>query len=266
MDHIDARASLKAGAIGALGSVPGTVCAHPLDVLKIRMQTTDKGTLLDAARGVHREHGYRGFYKGLVPALEQRFLSRGPMFLVSEVSTQLVARHLRFGELGSRACGSVMSGYVVGFLQALSEYRKKLLSQYVVDAVGARFGHLISDAARAGQLRTGLLRRMHAAAVCSSVFDGTFFCTRDALSAHLNPPLAYGVAAATAVLVAYPADTAVARMLIVPPNQPISCMRHHIFLDARGFRGLPARASEFFISYAVMGLIDMILNQHIVWI
>ena len=28
--------------------------------------------------------------------------------------------------------------YRQGFLQALSEYRKKLLSQYVVDAVGAR--------------------------------------------------------------------------------------------------------------------------------
>ena len=28
--------SRHGGAIGALGSVPGTVCAHPLDVLKIR--------------------------------------------------------------------------------------------------------------------------------------------------------------------------------------------------------------------------------------
>ena len=28
--------AMGAGAIGALGSVPGTVCAHPLDVIKIR--------------------------------------------------------------------------------------------------------------------------------------------------------------------------------------------------------------------------------------
>ena len=76
-------APLQQGAIGALGSLPGTVCAHPLDVLKIRSQTTGERPLL-AARRIHGNCGWRGFYRGLLPALEQRLLSRGPMFLVSE--------------------------------------------------------------------------------------------------------------------------------------------------------------------------------------
>ena len=38
---IDVVACLRMGATGALGAVPGTVCAHPFDVLKIRMQTTN---------------------------------------------------------------------------------------------------------------------------------------------------------------------------------------------------------------------------------
>lgn len=254
-------APLQQGAIGALGSVPGTVCAHPLDVLKIRLQTTTRsGSLPDAARSLFRERGFRGFYQGLLPALEQRFLSRGPMFLVSEVSTDLVAQHFSCSELQARLAGSALSGYFVGFLQALSEYRKKLLSQGVISASRARPGSLCADAWNAGLFRSGLLQRMHAAAVCCSVFDSSFFCTRDFLSHTLPPPLAYGIAAAMAVVMAYPVDTAVSRMLILPPHKPVACMRHYIFLDARGFRGLPARSGEFFISYAVTGLVDMVFR------
>ncbi|CAK9118485.1 unnamed protein product [Durusdinium trenchii] len=222
-------APIQQGAIGALGSLPGTVCAHPLDVVKIRSLDARSHmatcSLLDAARGIFRDRGVRGFYRGLLPALEQRFLSRGPMFLVSEVSTQVVAERVPCTELQARACGSALSGYVVGCLQGVSEYRKKLLSQGVVLASEAGWGNICSQAWGAGLLRKGLLRRMHAAALCCSVFDSTFFCTRDFLTTYLAPPLAYGMAAATAVVVAYPLDTAVSRMLIVPPHKPVACMR-----------------------------------------
>ena len=54
--------------------VPGTLCAHPFDVLKIRMQTTSTGTYADAARHIAGgPKGLLGFYGGLVPALEQRY-------------------------------------------------------------------------------------------------------------------------------------------------------------------------------------------------
>ena len=33
---LDAIACLRQGSIGALGAIPGTMCAHPMDVLKIR--------------------------------------------------------------------------------------------------------------------------------------------------------------------------------------------------------------------------------------
>ncbi|CAJ1348208.1 unnamed protein product [Effrenium voratum] len=255
---MDTRSSLQQGAVGAIGSLPGTICAHPLDVVKIRLQTTDCGSHLTAARSIFYSKGLFGFYQGLMPALEQRFLSRGPMFLVSEVCTQQVSKHLACNELQARACGSSLSGYLVGFLQGLPEYRKKLLSQGVVTASDARWGRLCQEAYGAGLWRTGLLRRMHAAALCCSAFDGTFFCTRDLLLRHFSHPLAYGLAAAAAVLVAYPIDTAVSRMMIVPPRQPVARLRHYIFPDARAFRGLPARAGEFFISYAVTGTVEML--------
>eukprot|EP00913_Durusdinium_trenchii_P033422 g31290.t1 len=121
------------------------------------------------------------------------------MFLVSEVSTQVVAERVPCTELQARC------------LQGVSEYRKKLLSQGVVLASEAGWGNICSQAWGAGLLRKGLLRRMHAAALCCSVFDSTFFCTRDFLTTYLAPPLAYGMAAATAVVVAYPLDTAVSR-------------------------------------------------------
>jgi hypothetical protein len=33
---LDSIACLRQGCIGALGAIPGTMCAHPMDVLKIR--------------------------------------------------------------------------------------------------------------------------------------------------------------------------------------------------------------------------------------
>ena len=35
---IDVIACLRMGAIGGLGAIPGTLCAHPCDVVKINMQ------------------------------------------------------------------------------------------------------------------------------------------------------------------------------------------------------------------------------------
>ena len=37
---LDAIACLRQGSIGALGAIPGTMCAHPMDVLKIRYVIT----------------------------------------------------------------------------------------------------------------------------------------------------------------------------------------------------------------------------------
>ena len=88
---MDAHECLRRGAIGAVGAVPGTVLAHPFDVLKIRMQTSPATapSVALAARGVFASHGLRGFYRGLAAGVQQKVLTRGPMFLASEACTQL---------------------------------------------------------------------------------------------------------------------------------------------------------------------------------
>eukprot|EP00930_Biecheleria_cincta_P008153 TRINITY_DN109532_c0_g1_i1.p1 TRINITY_DN109532_c0_g1~~TRINITY_DN109532_c0_g1_i1.p1 ORF type:complete len:263 (-),score=24.77 TRINITY_DN109532_c0_g1_i1:56-844(-) len=259
---IDVAACFHQGAIGAIGSVPGTICAHPFDVLKIHMQTTDRGTHMQAARLILTKRGVPGFYRGLFPALEQRFVARGPMFLVSEVCTQTLELYTPLHDLQARGVGSCMSGYIVGFLQAVPEYRKKLLSQGVTTVAETRWFSLWNSARTAGLLRTGLHRRLHAAAMCCAVFDSTFFFMRDVLMARdgFAPPIAYGCAAATAVIVAYPLDTAVSKMLVVPPSKPVLPFRHNLSMNRAAFRGIPARGAEFFVSYAATGLIAMYMQ------
>ena len=86
-----------------------------------------------------------GFYRGLVPAIEQRIVARGPMFLVSELFTQGVENNTSLSGTSARWTGSVASGYVVGVMAGLAEYRKKLLSQSVITAKEARWGALVKS-------------------------------------------------------------------------------------------------------------------------
>lgn len=153
--ELDVKACLRQGAIGALGAVPGTLCAHPMDVIKIRMQITGAGSYREALSQITGNgNGMKGFYRGLIPAIEQRMVARGPMFLVSELYTQNVEKYagltvihsctLGCSETGvqgvkARFVGSVGSGYTVGFLAGLAEYRKKMLSQGIITAKEARY-------------------------------------------------------------------------------------------------------------------------------
>eukprot|EP00658_Telonema_sp_P-2_P024658 TRINITY_DN19916_c0_g1_i2.p1 TRINITY_DN19916_c0_g1~~TRINITY_DN19916_c0_g1_i2.p1 ORF type:complete len:157 (+),score=37.79 TRINITY_DN19916_c0_g1_i2:226-696(+) len=120
-EELDVGACLRQGAIGALGAIPGTFCAHPCDVIKIRMQITGAGSYQGAIRGIIKEAGgVRGFYRGLTPAIEQRMVARGPMFLVSELFTQNVERYMGLEGVKARFVGSVGSGYTVGFLAGIA--------------------------------------------------------------------------------------------------------------------------------------------------
>ena len=49
--EIDVAECLRRGAIGALGAIPGTLAAHPIDLVKIRIQT-GAGSLRAAMRGL----------------------------------------------------------------------------------------------------------------------------------------------------------------------------------------------------------------------
>jgi hypothetical protein len=148
----------------------------PIPLLRtiiIRMQTTSSGGYRSAFSHITSPSvaggsgGVFGFYRGLVPAVEQRIVARGPMFLVSELFTQGVENNTSLSGTSARWTGS--------------EYRKKLLSQSVITAKEARWGTLVKSAMHAGE-GTSLIRRLHAAGTCAAVYDSTFFTTQEYLS------------------------------------------------------------------------------------
>jgi len=286
--ELDGWAMLKMGCVGALGAIPGTIGAHPCDVMKIRMQTTNSGTYREAVKaiaGISYENGKMqgkpsgmlNFYRGLPPAIEQRIVARGPMFLVSELCTQLVERYTGLKDVSARWAGSVWSGYTVGALAGLAEYRKKLLSQNVISVKEARWDNLYKTAVQAGE-RRALFSRLHSAGVCAALYDSTFFSTQHYLqhTCGYGAVPSYASAAASAVCVGFLFDTTVARIMIVPPNKPVDGFFRSLALliwnaapkepstvtrilkgVRMGYRGLPARVLEFSVSYGITGAVSV---------
>jgi hypothetical protein len=82
--EIDVRQCLKDGAIGSLGAIPGTIASHPFDAIKIRVQATGD-RVIKAVPFVLSN----GIYSGLFAGIQQKILTRGPMFLFSALSTNI---------------------------------------------------------------------------------------------------------------------------------------------------------------------------------
>ena len=264
---MDVEACLRMGLTGALGALPGTCAAHPMDVLKISLQTAPASSsgpsYSTAARSIHAASGW---YRGLRPALEQRATARFPMFFLSELYTQLVERHTGLSGTEARGVGSVGSGYTTGVLASLAEYRKKLLAVQACTVEEASILRIVGTARATGHVPS-LLRRAHAAGACSAAYDGAFFSTQHHLAHERGWAAApsYGAAAAAAVLGSFFFDTCVARMMVVPPGQRVAGLLETAASIIRsggvaaGFRGVGARVCEFGISYTVTGAMSVLV-------
>ncbi|OLP90838.1 Trigger factor [Symbiodinium microadriaticum] len=142
--EINLQECMHKGLVGAIGAIPGTVCAHPFDVVKIRMQTSGtsdpfRGGVRKAINAVAaggerpgRPGAFQAsqFFRGLAPAMQQKVITRAPMFLLAELCTQTVQIA---GLSRTQACfvGCFCSGFITGSAAALPEYRKVLQSQRV---------------------------------------------------------------------------------------------------------------------------------------
>ena len=118
---IDTDECLRRGCIGAFGAMPGTIAAHPCDVIKMRMQVTGAG-LQPTLSAIRATPG--GFYRGLGAGIGQKVLTRGPMFLASEACTQLCMRFSGLERQKALFIGSFGSGYLTGFFAASAEWAK----------------------------------------------------------------------------------------------------------------------------------------------
>lgn len=249
LDGIDMAECARRGAIGAFGSIPGTLVAHPCDVIKMRQQVSG----LPLASTIAGISSVGSLYGGVGAGVAQKIATRGPMFLASEFSTQTVQKG--FGLERDRAVfvGSSMSGYVTGFLAAGFEWSK------VQGGVGG------AVAAASKQLAAPLSRRLtvrHGAGLRNGIFDATFFGCEHTARNHWGwtPALSYGAAAALAVTLDFPLDAAVKQSMAAPahtiaePGGPLGATWRLLRLRGLGvFAGLTAKACEFAVSYAVTG-------------
>ena len=266
---MDMHECLRRGAIGAVGAVPGTVLAHPFDVLKIRMQTSPATapTLPSAAKSVYAAHGLHGFYRGLTAGVQQKVLTRGPMFLASEACSQVCEHSMGMNRTLAVFCGSLGSGYFTGSFAGLAEWRKVLASS---EAAGRPRSHeggiaLMRAAAHEQQLRSAF-QRIHNAGCRNALFDVTFFSVSHALMQHqgqdelgvLGPGGCFALAATSAVVSDYAVDVATKRSMAVPPQRPVRTLGRSVvrLIQTNGlgvFAGLTPKSLEFATSYFVTG-------------
>merc|ERR1740115_498953 len=169
--------------------------------MKIRCQVKGE-KLMPAIKTIHGSSSpasMRNFYRGFFPAIEQRLITRGPMFLFSELYTQVVFQNTDCTKVQATYIGSSGSGFTTGFLAGIAEYRKKLLSQDMVTKKEARWDNLFKTARKHGT--TGyLFRRLMTAGICSATYDSVFFGTEVTLSHQhgYSPAVSYGGAAVCA--------------------------------------------------------------------
>lgn len=56
-------------AYGTIGGMVGTICSHPFDTVKSRLQTQNHKSIWSCVRHTHAENGLKAFYRGLAPPL-----------------------------------------------------------------------------------------------------------------------------------------------------------------------------------------------------
>ena len=258
MIHVDIALAVKQGSIGALGAIPGTIVSFPLDVIKVHQQSHHRPL---SAVGAVSLLSKDSLLRGCGPAVSQKVATRVPMFLFSSLFVQ-VGESCGLDPVLAAFVGSAGSGYLTGGLAAIFEWQK------VVNATSATGGDRSSASsfARSAPAKS-VLRRMHFAGARNAVFDSCFFGTKATLQKHTecSEGVAYGVAAAGAVVLDYATDVAVKRSMRLNPKglknsrekitgilkETISVCQK---LGFGVFRGLPAKVGEFSVSYSVTGL------------
>lgn len=293
---IDRAECLRRGAVGALGAIPGTLAAHPFDIVKMRQQVT--GAPLRTAIGSVSEGGASRFYRGVGAGVAQKVLTRGPMFLASEVSTQAVQVLTGLSREYAIFVGSACSGYITGFCAAPAEWTKvqpwhhRILCwrqpeplMIIYQPLTIRHVSLVTPSSQVQRGASGSsagvnavlgarsrLARLHGAGTRNAVFDATFFATENmAQKSGLPPAMSYAMGAALAVVLDFPLDAAVKRSMaaglddVTAGGMSDGAWRAtaRLLVERRltVFNGLCAKVAEFAISYAVTGQCAAVLTQ-----
>jgi len=79
---------------------------HPFDLIKVRFQSHDSGKnehnvvrgyrgLVDSLKTIHKEEGFRGFYKGMILSMIASNISYGIFFALYEKMRQIAGKHVK---------------------------------------------------------------------------------------------------------------------------------------------------------------------------
>lgn len=240
-----------------MGAIPGTLAAHPLDLTKIRLQLGAAVSVRHALSETLRH----GPWAGVGPGMQQKVLTRGPMFLASELATQTVES---IGVERQRALwiGSFCSGYVTGCVAALSECAKVQSRTQP-----CRVRDLVRKRLAAGD-RQSVWRLMQAAALRNAVFDAIFFGVQHGLAEDLgwSSSISYATAAAVALTLDYPLDVMVKRHMAGtgPIGKGAVASTMALLMDhgwRKLYRGWSVKVLEFATSYCVTGAVAPIVAR-----
>ncbi|GMI20614.1 hypothetical protein TrRE_jg5373 [Triparma retinervis] len=267
--NVNIQQSLSRGLTGAIGSIPGTILAHPFDVTKIILQSGLASNFRNSLPLALK--GPTGPYRGLTAGIKQKFITRGPMFLLSDFFTQTLHVKTPLTLDQSVFFGSVLSGYSTGALASLSEWSK--VQSAVLPLSPSPLSppprpstalSLLSRSLKSGRLPM-LCSRVHAAGTRNAIFDCTFFTISSRLNAEhrASQAGAYAKAAVAAVVVDYLFDAACKRMMSVGPGGEVGGVWGEVWglvgrEGIRGaYRGVGVKAAEFAVSYGATGMVAM---------
>jgi hypothetical protein len=264
--------AVRNGLIGAVGAIPATFAAHPFDALKIRMQVT--GQTVRTALPITWSNGV---YSGISAAVQQKFLTRGPMFLFSYIGTTACYNTFDISLTSATFLGSCFSGYMTGSIAAPREWIKVMSQQQLKDVAGGkRMNGAFLESIKHGTFSSAL-KRCHAAGVRNGIFDSIFFGLQHYLKQHFNTyidnnankvhpqlkyigsGLIYAISAVSAASLDYVIDVSTKRMMNCPPQQVVQ----DVFVTSKNlikthgvlilYRGLGIKLVEMGVSYFVTG-------------
>jgi solute carrier family 25 carnitine/acylcarnitine transporter 20/29 len=268
MEWIDIVKDLYAGTIGG---VAGIIAGHPLDTIKVRLQTechrSKRSTILESFRSISQTEGFRGFYKGLLSPIISNAPINAIVFAVyGQASRSLLAYSSAEENATLSPLQQCLAGSMAGMFQVLFAAPSELvkIQMQVKTATSSKNYSSITCAReimKAHGLYNGLYRGWQLTMLRDVPAFGSYFFTYDVIKSFLsnNEPkqettftllLAGGLAGSLSWMITQPVDVVKTLAQSQPlDNQmhPMALVRHHLKLEGpkfltKGFRATVLRA------------------------
>ena len=257
---------------GTCSGVALVLVGHPLDTLKVRMQTGVDGSLRAAFGNLVRSEGIRGLYRGMLPPL---VLTGGINTVLFGIQFNLVAKMQGDGppRPANAMKAAVISGALISVLVTPMELTKSRLQVVPLKDRVSLTKMLVRIWKEHGIL--GLYKGWSAVVLTRAsnfAYFGGYAQAQSMLEPYspsrvVSAVLAGGCAGITYWLVAFPFDVCKAKMMVSPEPMSLLQAARRVYADnglrgfTRGFsptalRAFPANAAAFLAFEAAMRALE----------